>query len=97
MDARSGELILAILGTIYTRKLRRIIFDRSLRPCLRNGASRRARVGRVRRPAVLSILHNCTALALARITHERSSPQPLSPRDEDNDGQVPSLRQLAID
>jgi hypothetical protein len=40
-----GGLIRAILGTMYTSKLGRIIFDRSLRPCLRNGASWRAGVG----------------------------------------------------
>jgi hypothetical protein len=40
-----GGLIRAILETMYTNKLGRIIFDRSLRPCLRNGASWRAGVG----------------------------------------------------
>jgi hypothetical protein len=39
---------------------------------------------------------NCTALALARITHERSSPQLLSPRHEGIVRQVPSLRQLVM-
>ncbi len=33
-----------------------IIVGRSLRPCLRNGASRRAGAGRVRTAAFLSIL-----------------------------------------
>ena len=54
--ARSEGLIRAILGTTYTRKLGKIIFDRSLRPCLGQGASWRARVGRVRSLAILSIL-----------------------------------------
>ncbi len=33
-----------------------LVSDRSLRPCLGQGASRRARVGRVRRLNILSIL-----------------------------------------
>ena len=47
----------------YTSKLGRIIFIHSLRPCLGAGASRRARVGRVRSLAFLSILHECSSLA----------------------------------
>ena len=42
--------------TTYTSRFGRAIFSRSLRPCPRNGASRRAGVGRVRPAAILSIL-----------------------------------------
>ncbi|MCM3903343.1 MAG: hypothetical protein ND866_16700 [Pyrinomonadaceae bacterium] len=55
--ARSGGLIRAIVGKTYTSKLGRTILGDSLRPYLGQGASRRARVGRVRSLAFLSILH----------------------------------------
>jgi hypothetical protein len=39
-----------------------LVSDRSLRPCLGQGASWRARVGRVRRVAFLSILWDCSSV-----------------------------------
>jgi len=60
--ARSGGLIRAILGTTYTSKLGRIMLGHLLRPCLGEGASRRARVGRVRSLTILSILWECSTV-----------------------------------
>ena len=56
LDARSGRLIRTILEETSTSKLGRTIVICSLRPCLGQGASWRARVGRVRNLACLSIL-----------------------------------------
>jgi len=55
-DERSGGLHPGHHRATSTSRLGRLIVGHSLRPCLGQGAFRRARVGQVRRLASLSIL-----------------------------------------
>jgi len=59
-SAARTDLVLLIRRTVRPRGYASALH--SLRPCLRNGASRRAGVGRVRSLAILSILRECSPI-----------------------------------